>query len=88
MVGTVNGAQRAAAMASRDLDREIDAIARALEEHGPLERHDLERAVGARYWGPRRFRPALREAVVEGCAQRLSRTRYGPSPARDGRVTS
>jgi MFS family permease len=65
-----------------DLDREIEAIARALEEHGPTERRELSRLVGARYWGPGRFRVALREAVEEGHARRLSRSTFGP-PDRD-----
>jgi hypothetical protein len=65
--------------AERDLDREIDAIARALDEHGPTNRDDLTQLVGARYWGPGRFRDALREAVEEGRAQRLSRTTFAPA---------
>ncbi len=67
-----------------DLDREIEAIARALDEHGPTERRELSRLVGARYWGPGRFRVALREAVDEGYARRLSRSTFGP-PDRDTR---
>jgi len=67
-----------------DLDREIQAIARALDEHGPTERRELSRLVGARYWGPGRFRVALREAVDEGHARRLSRSTFGP-PDRDTR---
>ena len=61
-----------------DLDREIEVIERALQESGTLERRDLERRVGARFWGPGRFRAALREAVDEGRAQRFSRSSYGP----------
>ncbi len=60
------------------LDREIDMLARALEEHGPLDRQDLARLVGARYWGPGRFGDALRAAVNEGRARQLSRRSYGP----------
>jgi MFS family permease len=61
-----------------DLDREIDAISRALDEHGPTGRRDLARLVGARYWGPGRFRAALREALEEGRARQLSRSTFGP----------
>jgi hypothetical protein len=71
-------------VADDDLDREIEMIARALEEHGPTEREELERLVGARYWGPGRFREALREAVDEGRVVRLSRNTYGP-PGTDAR---
>jgi len=78
MVGTAGTATRWAAMADEDLDREIEIIARALEQHGPTERDKLERLVGARYWGPGRFRDALQEAVREGRIVRLSRNTYGP----------
>ncbi len=64
--------------AERALDREIDVLARALDEHGPTDRQDLARLVGARYWGPGRFGDALRAAVEEGRARRLSRRSYGP----------
>ena len=58
------------------LDTEIEIIARALEEHGELGREELARRIGARYWGPGRFRAALREALREGRIRRVSRSRY------------
>jgi MFS family permease len=61
-----------------DLDREIEAISRALDEHGPTRRDDLARLVGSRYWGPGRFRAALRETLAEGRARQLSRSTFGP----------
>jgi hypothetical protein len=79
MVGT---ASRWAPTAEQDLDREIAEIARALDERGPTDRDQLAELVGARYWGPGRFRAALDEAVDEGRAQRLSRTTYAPSGGR------
>jgi MFS family permease len=79
MIGTAGTPSRLAAMAREDLDREIAVVARALEEHGPLQRDELKRLVGGRYWGPGRFRAALRAAVEEGRATRQSRTIYGPS---------
>jgi hypothetical protein len=60
------------------LDREVNAIAQALAEHGPTPRARLAEMVGARYWGPGRFRAALREALHEGRARPLARNRYGP----------
>jgi MFS family permease len=60
------------------LDREIDAIAAALEQHGPMSRDMLAARVGARRWGPGRFRNALEEALAERRAARISRTAYGP----------
>jgi MFS family permease len=82
--GMVGTASRWAPTAEQDLDREINSIARALDERGPTDLDDLADAVGARYWGPGRFRAALRAAEEEGHARRLSRTTYGPpdpSPA-------
>lgn len=68
-----------------DLDREIEVIARALDEHGPTELRELSRLVGSRSWGPGRFRAALREAILEGRARRLSRSTFGP-PQREDRA--
>jgi MFS family permease len=82
--GMAGTAGRWAPTAEQDLDREIGEVARALEERGPTNRDDLETLVGARYWGPGRFRAALREAVFEGRARRLSRDTFAP-PARPPR---
>jgi MFS family permease len=59
-----------------DLEREVEIIERALREHGPASRRELGRRVGARYWGPGRFRAALREAVVEERVTRLQRDQF------------
>jgi hypothetical protein len=67
-----------------DLDREIDMIGRALEDHGATERRELARVVGAHYWGPGRFRSALREALAEGRVRRVGRSTYAPPESRDG----
>jgi MFS family permease len=60
------------------VDREVAVIERALAEHGKLSRQELARRIGARYWGPGRYRDALREAVAEGAVQRIGRNTYGP----------
>jgi MFS family permease len=60
------------------LDREVEVISRALEEQGTLGRDELARRVGARHWGPGRFRAALREAVAEGEVRRAGRNAYAP----------
>jgi MFS family permease len=83
--GMVGTASRWVPTAEQDLDREVDEIARALDERGPTSRDELAELVGARYWGPGRFRAALREAVDEGRVQRLSRATYAPAPAVGGR---
>jgi MFS family permease len=77
--GMMGTASRWSDAADEDLDREIDVISRALAERGATERDELAQLVGARYWGPGRFRSALREAVEEGRAQRVSRTTYAPA---------
>jgi hypothetical protein len=58
------------------LDHEIEIISHALQEHGELSRSELGRRIGARYWGPGRFRAALREAIAEGAVRRPSRSTY------------
>jgi MFS family permease len=60
----------------RTLDDEIAAIARAVAEHGTLDRQQIADAVGARRWGPGRFGEALRAAAREGQIEQLSPTRY------------
>ena len=67
-----------APVAAGSFDREIAALERAIAEHGPTERRELARLVGARFWGPGRFGAALHAAVRAGKVQRVSRTRYGP----------
>jgi hypothetical protein len=76
--GMVGTASRWAPSSEQDLDREIDEIARALDERGATDRDDLAALVGARYWGPGRFGAALDEAVEDGRARRLSRRTYAP----------
>jgi hypothetical protein len=73
MVGTA-GATRTASPSLRD--REIDAIAAALEAHGPATREALARQVGARRWGPGRFQAALVDALLEARIRRAGRRRY------------
>ncbi|MHB1834743.1 MAG: hypothetical protein ACYCXW_07240, partial [Solirubrobacteraceae bacterium] len=65
------------------VDREVQAIGRALAEHGALDQHELARLVGARYWGPGRFREAVAEALEEGLARRVSRRTLAPPEQHD-----
>lgn len=58
------------------MDREVDAIVRALEQNGPTDRSALARLVGARYWGPGRFRSAIVEALLEHRIHRVERGRF------------
>jgi MFS family permease len=64
-----------------ELQREVEAIGRAVDEGGPISREDLFRVVGARRWGPGRFRRALGEAVAAGRIRRTGRGRFeAPEP--------
>ncbi len=56
------------------LDHQIEAIAAAVAERGPISPRALYTAVGARYWGPGQFQRAVREAIAEG---RVARPRRG-----------
>jgi MFS family permease len=58
------------------MEREVEAIVQALEQHGPAERGALARLVGARYWGPGRFRGALASALLEERIRRVGRGRF------------
>ncbi len=57
-------------------DVEEEAIVRALEQNGPTERDALARLVGARYWGPGRFRSALEQALGHRRVRRVGRGRF------------
>ena len=60
------------------LEPQIEAIERTLDGTGPTERRHLAQLVGARYWGPGRFRAALQEALREGRVRRVSRNVIAP----------
>lgn len=75
---SLGGLEVAPADPEAALDHEVETVARALVEHGPTERQELARLVGARYWGPGRFGGALDTAVAEGRIRRLSRRTFGP----------
>jgi hypothetical protein len=79
MLGTAGSLKTRLAGSDEQLDREVDAIAHDLAEHGPEDRGQLARRVGARRWGPGRFSAALRQALTEGRAKRLSHNRFGPA---------
>jgi hypothetical protein len=78
MSGTGGASSRTAAMAEIDLDREVEELARLIEEHGPTDLEQLARLAHARGWGPGRFRRALQAAVGEGRVVLLSPGSYGP----------
>jgi MFS family permease len=82
MLGTAGTASRTDAASDRELDREIDLVARALDDHGVCDRAELERILSAGGWGPGRLRRAVRAAVDEGRCERSGRGSYGPARKR------
>ena len=58
------------------VDHEIALIEDALREDGPADAGTLAGRVGARRWGPGRFRAAIREGLAEGVFAREGRSRY------------
>ncbi len=63
-----------------ETDREIEMLVRALSELGETSRRDLGDAVGCRYWGPGRFRRALRLGIDQGAITRVRRGVYARGP--------
>jgi MFS family permease len=64
------------------LRKEIEIIERALREQGELDTTELGSRVGARYWGPGRYRAALRAAISDGVIRRAGRNRYASARER------
>jgi hypothetical protein len=64
-----------------ELQHEVEAIGRVVDEGGSISRDELFRAVGGRRWGPGRFRRALGEAVAAGRIRRVGKGRFeAPEP--------
>jgi hypothetical protein len=61
------------------LEREISLIRNLLEEEGELPRKEIGDRLGCKYWGPMRFRGALKAGVERGDFRRASRGRYAPA---------
>jgi hypothetical protein len=61
------------------LRREISMIENLLKEEGELPRKAIGNRLGCKYWGPMRFRGALKEGVKRGAFRRVGSGRYGPA---------
>ena len=61
------------------LDRELSLIQNLLEDRGELSRGEIGETLGCKYWGPMRFRNALKEGVKRGTFRKVGRGRYAPS---------
>jgi len=60
------------------LRREISLIENLLKEEGELPRKEIGERLGCKYWGPTRFRQALKEGVKRGAFQKQGRN-YAPA---------
>ena len=58
------------------LNREVSLIQNLLREEGELGRREIGEKLGCKYWGPLRFRNALKEAVERGAIRKVGRSRY------------
>ncbi len=84
MLGTAGTATRHAAASDMELDAEIEALVRVLQDNGRMGRHELQVLVAGQAWGPGRFRTALRQAAREGRVSRGPSETYGAgADARD-----
>ena len=61
------------------LRREISLIQRLLVVHGELDKDVIGDKLACRYWGPLRFRNALKEGVQRGAFRKTGRSRYAPA---------
>ena len=60
------------------LRREISLIQNLLENEGELPRKEIGDRLGCKYWGPLRFRNALKQGVERGAFRKTGHNRYGP----------
>ena len=58
------------------LNREISLIENLLHDEGEQTRSEIGDKLGCKYWGPLRFRNALKEAVERGEIRKVGRNRY------------
>ena len=61
------------------LRREISLIENLLKEEGPLDKDAIGDKLGCKYWGPMRFRNALKEGVKRGAFRKVGGNRYAPA---------
>jgi hypothetical protein len=61
------------------LRREISLIQNLLREEGELDKSRIGETLGCKYWGPLRFRSALKEGVDRGAFRKTGRNRYAPA---------
>ena len=60
-------------------NREVSLIENLLRDRGELDKDAIGEALGCKYWGPMRFRSALKEGVNRGAFRKVGRNRYAPA---------
>jgi hypothetical protein len=60
-------------------NREVSLIENLLKDRGEMEKDAIGDALGCKYWGPMRFRQALKEGVERGAFRKAGRNRYAPA---------
>ena len=58
------------------LRREITLIKNLLDEEGEMAKNDIGDRLGCKYWGPMRFRGALKEGVNRGAFRKVGGGRF------------
>jgi len=61
------------------LRREISLIENLLKEHGEATKSEIGDRLGCKYWGPLRFRNALKQGVERGAFRKTGGNRYAPN---------
>jgi len=59
-------------------NREVSLIENLLHDRGEMDKDAIGEALGCKYWGPLRFRAALKEGVERGAFRKVGRSRYAP----------
>jgi len=60
-------------------NREVSLIENLLRDRGEMDKDAIGDALGCKYWGPMRFRSALRDGVERGAFRKVGRNRYAPA---------
>jgi hypothetical protein len=61
------------------LNREVSLIENLLKDRGELSKDEIGDTLGCKYWGPMRFRQALKEGVARGAFRKTGRNSYAPA---------
>ena len=66
------------------LRRELSLIQNLLQAEGELSKDEIGERLGCKYWGPLRFRHALKQGVERGAFRKTGHNRYSPAGAATG----